>query len=246
MCGERLDEAFAGFSGIYGDRIYAFLSSTAPASFPFFTGREQEQMLLYRPRFRQTGSMRQPLNLTEAESLGSGVTSIYATPADQALDIETPGGKTYSIDDPALIERLRDGLGERHELTLRHSDRALTDCRPVSMFGVWSARQLSDEVGVPVDQRRFRANIYIDLASQKGFGEDELVGKTVRIGNKTVVAILQRDGRCKMITLDPDTAEQNPGVMRCVKERHEGMAGVYGAVLVEGTIRPGDEVALLD
>ena len=246
MCGERLDEAFAGFSGIYGDRIYAFLSSSAPAGFPFFTGREQEQMLLYRPKFRHNESMRRPENLAEAEALGSGVTSIYAAPADQALDIETPDGSTYSIDDPALIQRLRDGLGERHDLTLIRSDRALTDCRPVSMFGVWTARQLSDEVGDPVDQRRFRANIYVDLASRKGFGEDDLVGKSIRVGSRAIIAILQRDGRCKMITLDPDTAAPNPGVMRCVKERHEGMAGVYGAVLVEGTIRPGDEVELLD
>jgi uncharacterized protein YcbX len=246
MRGERVDEAFAGFSGIYGDRMYAFLSSAAPAAFPFFTGREQEELLLYRPKFRQNESMRRPPNLAEAEGLGSGVTSIYAAPADQGLDIETPEGQTYSIDDPALVQRLRDGLGERHDLTLRRSDRALTDCRPVSLFGVWTARQLSDEVGDSVDQRRFRANIYVDLASRKGFGEDELVAKRVRVGNKAIIEVLQRDGRCKMITLDPDTAEQNPEVMRCVKNRHEGMAGVYGAVLVEGTIRPGDEMILLD
>ena len=30
MRGEELDEAFAGFSGIYGDRILAFRSSASP------------------------------------------------------------------------------------------------------------------------------------------------------------------------------------------------------------------------
>ena len=49
-----------------------------------------------------------------------------------------------------------------------------------------------------------------------------------------------------MITLDPDTAQPNPEVMRRLARDHEGMAGIYGAVLVEGTIRPGDEIALLD
>ena len=49
-----------------------------------------------------------------------------------------------------------------------------------------------------------------------------------------------------MITLDPDTAEANPEVMRRVARAHDGKAGVYGAVLVEGTIRPGDEIVLLN
>jgi len=49
-----------------------------------------------------------------------------------------------------------------------------------------------------------------------------------------------------MITLDPDTAQQNPDVMRCVARNHDGKAGVYAAVLIEGAIRPSDEVALLD
>ena len=49
-----------------------------------------------------------------------------------------------------------------------------------------------------------------------------------------------------MITLDPDTAQPNPEVMRRFARDHEGKAGIYGAVLVEGAVRPGDEFTLLD
>ena len=49
-----------------------------------------------------------------------------------------------------------------------------------------------------------------------------------------------------MITLDPDTARPNPEVMRHLARDHEGKAGIYGVVVVEGTVRPGDEIALLD
>jgi MOSC domain-containing protein YiiM len=48
-----------------------------------------------------------------------------------------------------------------------------------------------------------------------------------------------------MITLDPDTAEPSPEILRKVTRAHEGMAGIYGAVLVEGTVRPGDPIELL-
>jgi hypothetical protein len=48
-----------------------------------------------------------------------------------------------------------------------------------------------------------------------------------------------------MITLHPDTAEKSPAILKQVAQAHEGMAGVYGAVLVEGIVREGDTVELL-
>jgi len=61
-----------------------------------------------------------------------------------------------------------------------------------------------------------------------------------------VVAVLERDPRCQMITLDPDTAIPNPEVWRKVVRGHDGASGVYGAVLSEGMIRVGDAVEVLD
>ena len=61
-----------------------------------------------------------------------------------------------------------------------------------------------------------------------------------------LLAIVDRDPRCKMITLDPDSAEANPEVIRQVSRAHDGKAGIYAAVVVEGTIRPGDPIAMLD
>jgi MOSC domain-containing protein len=49
-----------------------------------------------------------------------------------------------------------------------------------------------------------------------------------------------------MITLDPETAKPSPDVLRMVTQAHDGMAGVYGAVLVEGTVRQGDDISLLN
>ena len=162
------------------------------------------------------------------------------------VDVETPTGERLAIDDPALTRMIGKGIGEAHHLTLVRSDRAMTDCRPVSLFSVQSARQLGEETGTAVDQRRFRANVYLDFTTAAGFGENQFVGRSLRIGSKAVVAILERDPRCAMITLDPETGKSNPDLLRKVAQAHEGMAGVYGAVLVEGTLRKGDTVELLD
>ncbi|MBI3474462.1 MAG: MOSC domain-containing protein [Acidobacteria bacterium] len=246
MRGEELQEAFVGFPGVYGDRLYAFRSAASPPGFPWLTAREQEAMLLYRPRYRHSERTLQPDNLAEAEALGSGLTPVYGELSDLMVDVDTPAGERFAIDDPKLMSLLREGIAEKHELTLLRSHRAMTDCRPISIFSIQTARALSQELGIDVDKRRFRANLYVDLESEKGFGEDEFVGRTLRIGTRAAVAVLNRDSRCKIITLDPDTAQPGPELMKRLARDHEGQAGVYGAVLVEGTIRPGDEITLSD
>jgi hypothetical protein len=243
MRGEELAEAFIGFAGVYGDRLFAFRSSEKPKGFPYLTGREQAKMVLYRPRFRHPDRAAKPPNLAEAESIGPGLNPVYADSADLAVDVDTPSGEVLSVDEPALIRTLSEGVGGA--LTLLRSERAMTDCRPVSLFSVQTARRLGDELGTNIDKRRFRANIFVDLPSTAGFAEDGHVGRTLRIGSKTVVAILERDPRCAMISLDPDTAERNPAILGNVTKNHEGKAGVYGAVLVEGMVRVGDDIEVL-
>jgi len=246
MRGEELQEAFVGFPGVYGDRIHAFRSSAASIGFPWLTAREQEAMLLYRPHYRHPERALEPSNLTEAEAIGSGLNPVYGDSSDLMIDVETPAGERLAIDDPRLMSMLLEGVRDRHRLTLLRSDRSMTDCRPISIFSIQTVRQLSKELGTELDKRRFRANIYVELESGAGFGEDEFVSRTLQIGPKTTIAVVNRDSRCKMITLDPDTAQANPEVMRRLARDHEGKAGIYGVVLVEGTIRPNDEIALLD
>jgi len=246
MRGEELDELFASYAGVYGDRLFAFESSTNPRGFPFFTGRDQRQMIRYRARFRNPEKAARPVNLGEAEKLSPNLNPISADESELLVDVETPDGKTFAINDRALIDNLRLNTDGNHELTLLRSDKAITDCRPLSIFAVQTAEKLAEETGVPVDKRRFRANVYIDLMSSEGFAEDKFVGRSLRIGSKLTVAVLQRDARCMMITLDPDTAEKTPAILKAVAQAHEGMAGVYGAVLVEGMMHKGDSVELLN
>lgn len=246
MRGDEMDEMFIGFSGVYGDRLFAFRSSATPEGFPYLTGRETHEMILFQPRFRHPTKAAKPSNLAQAEDISPGLNPMFGDPADLTVDVETPSGETLAVDDPALIQVLGKRLGDEHALTLLQSERAMTDCRPVSLFSLQTGRQLGDEIGTSIDKRRFRANIYLDLGTASGFTEDSFVDRQLQIGSKVVLSILERDPRCAMISLDPDTARPNPKVLRKVSQAHDGMAGVYGAVLVEGMVRQGDEIALLN
>src|SRR6266404_7686361 len=119
MRGEELDEMFAGYPGVYGDRLFAFKSSASPKGFPYLTAREQRRLLQYRPRFRNPDKAARPVNLTEAESMGAGPLS--ADISELMVDIETPDGKTLAIDDPVLIEMLCSEIDKKHQLTLMRS-----------------------------------------------------------------------------------------------------------------------------
>jgi hypothetical protein len=246
MSGEAMTEMFMGFPGFYGDRCFAFRNSAARKGAPYLSATVQQQMLRYRPQFRYAERAMRPPNLTEAMSIAPGITPANADPEDLILDVVTPSGAVVAVGDPALIEMLGEGLRGENHLTLVRSDRALTDCRPVSLISLQTVGQIEAESGIPVDKRRFRANVYFNLASGDGFAEDELVGRRLRIGSKAEIMVLERDPRCKMISLDPDTGEHDPKIFRKVAQAHAAFVGVYCAVLVEGVLMQGDAIELLD
>jgi uncharacterized protein YcbX len=246
MAGEPLESAFVGYAGVYGDRAFAFVSSYNNPVFPWVTAREMPELLLYSPRFREPDKAAAPLNAALARLYPPGLNPWYAPPEEMMVDVTTPAGEILAIDDPELIARIGREVGNADCISLVRSERALTDCRPISLFAVQTAAQLTTELGLDADLRRFRANIYLDLESLGGFGEETLVGRTLRIGDEVVVRVVERDSRCKIISLDPDTAASDPGYLRQVVKQHDSVAGIYAAVLSEGMAQVGDAVELLD
>jgi hypothetical protein len=82
------------------------------------------------------------------------------------------------------------------------------------------------------------------LQAGEAFEELRWAGRVLRVGDAARVAITEVDQRCVMITLNPQSAESSPSVLRCVVQQHEQCAGVYGTVLTPGEVRVGDPVWL--
>jgi uncharacterized protein len=246
MRGEEMTEMFMGFSGVYGDRCYAFKNSAAGKGCPYLTASTQPRMLRFAPQFRRAERALRPPNLFEAQAIAPGLTLANGDAEDLILDVVTPTGETVSVDDPALIKMLGEGISQKNQLTLLRSDRALTDCRPVSLISLQTLAQIETEMGIPIDKRRFRANVYFNLASGNAFAEDDFVGRRLRVGEQAEIMVLERDPRCKMISLDPETGEHNPEILRKVVRAHDNFAGVYAAVLVEGLVKKDDLIELPD
>lgn len=89
------------------------------------------------------------------------------------------------------------------------------------------------------DIRRLRPNILI--SGVEGMGELGWPGGTLTIGDARIDLDSLR-GRCPMTTVDPDTLERDPGVLRDIGQRFNGKLALNAAVLRAGTIAVGDVV----
>ena len=235
MAGEQLDEVFVAFAGVMGDRLYGLVNDKGKPGFPWHTAREQENLLRYKPRYKHHGATLKPEHLEAAQSLGPGINPLYPEAEQFAVEVETPDGQTFDLSSKAFMAHLKTAA-KSDALQLKFTQRSQYDCRPLSLFSLQTCAQLSKELGMELDKRRFRANLY----------ENDLIGSRLKIGDRLEISILERDPRCKIITLDPETAEANPKIIKQVAQAHGGYAGVYGAVLVEGMVKTGDSVAVLD
>jgi len=139
---------------------------------------------------------------------------------------------------------LREELGSRtgQPLFLLKSARGIFDCQQIPLFSLASVRALAAEASCTIDPRRFRANIYMAPVSGNPFEEETWTDCLLQIGDEVLTGVTQRDARCMMINLDPETGDQNPRVLKAVAHSHQGQAGLYANVLRPGRIRLGDAI----
>lgn len=235
MRGEAIDKVFVGYSGLIGDRVYALHSDQRAARFPWFTARNHPELIRHIARFRQAEATISPAN-PEASHPNLPEDHLFD------IDIETPNGIIAPLDD-LYVASLPTKDGET--LSLRYSPRNFVDVTPISLISHQTVEQLGTEVGASLNAERFRANFNVDWIDEGGFFEDTLVGKRLRIGEQVEIALTDRDPRCKMITLDPNTGDAMPDLLKHVLEHHEGCAGVYGSVVREGFVQPDDKIEVL-
>ena len=227
MAGEDVAAARVTFAGIVGDRVYAFVDEQDQSSFPWMTARKAHEWLLLRPRFLDPPPVEEEI----------------PTAARYAAEVVTSEGEKFTVGDAIFTQFLEQRFGR--SLRPRFSERSMTDAAPVSLFGLATVRGLSQETGLALDPRRFRANFYVRWESDEPFYENQLVGRALRIGDDVTVQVVKKDGRCVIITLDSETAERAPIVLEKVAREHDGCAGVYAAVLREGVVRADDPVYLI-
>ena len=154
--------------------------------------------------------------------------------------VRTPDGRLLDLHGEELARELADAHGG--PVHLHRDARGLFDAFPVSLMSLQSVASLSAIVGRELDPLRFRPTLVVDLPGAE-FPEDELIGRTVAIGDELQVRVDVRDSRCMVVNFDPLTAEREPAVLRAVAGRRENCLGVYGSTVRPGVVRVGDAIA---
>ncbi|CAH1202022.1 putative protein YcbX [Paenibacillus allorhizoplanae] len=219
FAGERLTSCQIEAYGMLGDRFGAFYDESKSGWWRYVTARNMPNMLTY-----------------QASYLNG---DIHITAAD---------GRTFGWDD-ALLKEMQtqtkipltmSRLKEQHP---EHPQLLSVDGASILLITDASLRKLESLHGKDLDQRRFRGNFVVAL-DEHACSEGEWIGRQIAIGEVQ----LQVDSfcdRCMMITIDPDTLDKDPSVLKQVNEGFDLQFGVYASVVQTGQIRLGDTVKFL-
>jgi len=92
------------------------------------------------------------------------------------------------------------------------------------------------------DVRRLRPNIVI--GGVEGLAEREWEGAELHIGD-AVIWLDSLRARCPMTTVDPDTLERDPEVLKDIGRRFRGRIALNADVIRPGVVHVGDSVRLV-
>ena len=226
MAGIATQSALLGLHGLAGDRRFAFRrlnDNGSGGGRPWLSASRLPELLLYRP-------------------LGLDDEAEEPVPTH----VRTPEGLDIELTSAQLQESVAEKFGSALELMkLKHG---IFDDADVSVIALSTIAAICKEAAVGVDPRRFRGNVVIASDAIQPFVEDEWIGSRLVFGDDDagpMVSLTMCDVRCMMINLDPDTAKQDPAVMKAVVRMNDNKAGAYGAVVRTGRLRVGQPVRLI-
>lgn len=153
-----------------------------------------------------------------------------------------PDGTRRRWDDPDLPGALADDLGR--EVTLRRDLSLMQDLGNSILVTVGATLDaVGAALGRPLDLRRFRTNIHVELDAE-AYAEEGWEGRRLRVGD-VELQLLHPCERCVIPTRDPDTTAKDAEILRWLTREHRGLFGINARPRGDGRVAVGDQVELL-
>jgi uncharacterized protein YcbX len=223
--GEPLAAARLDWRGLGGDRAHALLDPRQGREGRWLTVRQAPRMLAW--------------------------SAAYPDAPDDQLDpadpppptLRAPDGTAWRWDQPGLDEALASDLGTA---VRRHRDLGGQQDLKASVLVTTEASRLAVEaaLGRPVELRRFRPNLHLELDAPP-FAEERWDGGRLQVGEVTL-ALLNPCIRCVIPTRDPDGPGRWPELLRWLHRRRDALFGVNAKVVAAGRVRVGDRAMVTE
>jgi uncharacterized protein len=223
MGGEALAAARLDWRGVGGDRAHALLDRRPGREGRWLTVRQAPGLLAWSAAYPDAPDDR-------------------LDPADPPPPrLRAPDGAAWGWDDPGLDEALAADLGLA---VRRHRDLGGQQDLQASVLVTTEAsrRAVAEALGRPVELRRFRTNLHLELDAP-AFAEERWEGGRLRVGEVTL-ALAHPCARCVIPTRDPDDLSRWPELLRWLHRRHGGLFGVNARVVAGGRVRVADPVTV--
>jgi uncharacterized protein YcbX len=186
-----------------------------------------------------------PLTAREAPRLLAWTATYGGADVEPSLPPEptllSPGGERFAWGDPRLAPALADDLGREVAL---HRDLAGQQDLERSLLITTAATlaAVQEELGAPLDLRRFRTNVHVVLDAP-AFAENGWEGGRMTIGDAEL-ELLHPCVRCAIPTRDPDTQVKWPQLLKHLTHVHHGWFGINARPVNAAAIRLGDPIAV--
>ena len=252
MMGEEVNASHVTEAGLLGDRAYALVdgltSKVASAKNPSKWAKlfDFSAVLLEAPRpgAKMPGVC---ITLPDGATLSSGekdIDQILSRVLGREVSLGTTAPKQPSLEEywPDM-----DGLAHRQTVTDESMPAGtFFDCAVIHLLTTATIdrlRQLYPQGRF--EARRFRPNIVVQAGDgEKGFIENEWIGRVLAIGEEVRLRVTGPCPRCVMTTLPQGDLPKDPGILRAAAQNNQTHVGVYASVMRPGTVRRGDPVTV--
>lgn len=262
MMGEELNASEITPLGVQGDRAFALVDVETGKVVSAKNPQKWPNMFYYRAAYASPpqGTTLPPIRITTP--CGK---SLLSDASDADAELSAALSRKVALqgaapEQPTLEQFWPEFAGQANEV----SQEAVAGDAPKGTFFDYATLHLLTTASLTklselypegrFEARRFRPNIVVDTGDQKGFVENDWVGKTIRIGDSVRLQVTDPCPRCIMTTLAQgdlprDLGVMNKGIMQNrVTVPFAGKPlpsiGVYARVIAGGVIRHGDAIVI--
>jgi uncharacterized protein YcbX len=263
MAGEELDVVDMTACGLTGDRAYALVDTTSSKVGSAKNVQRFGNLLKCDARFTAPPQSDGPL---------------------PPVRITWPDGVTMRSDDPEIAAVLTKSFGDAVTLMSSAPEGLILEFAAGTLGGKFAeTTQLPVSSGAPqgtffnyaavhlvttstlrelaaahpegrAAMQRFRPNVVVDSADDKGFPENDWIGKTIAVGSEVLLRVSIPCPRCVITTLPRADLPQDSSMLRTIAQVNTvdmgdfgnlPCVGIYADVIKPGRVRRGDVIRVL-